>query len=182
MLRGVIRDADSGVAVVGASVLLQTAAAHGSAPHNAMLLRLASRRTDDRGEFSFRSVAEGSYRLVILPRAGTPFAGASAGPYTIGPASTLVEVTVALPHGVLLRARVHDPSGPVVGARLVLNRPGRAGLVRPLVTGSNGEVETSAVSAGRYSAIVQHGDRTSAEQVVQVPSNGTVQLEFVLPR
>jgi len=181
-LRGAVRDAHTGAAMSGVRVLVQSAATRGSAPHNAMLLRLESRRTNERGEFSFRAMAPGAYRLLALPPHGTPFAGASAGPFEIGPAHPTVEVAIALPRGVLVRARVHDTAGPVAGARLVLRAPGGALLDLPLSTNKNGELETSAVPEGAYLALVRESERVSTAQAVNVPASGTVQLEFVLPR
>ena len=81
--------------------------------------------------------------------------------------------------GVLLRARVHDPDGPVAGATVQLTATNGAALP-PLTTTADGLVESGDVPPGRYTATATHEQRASTPQLVDVPRSGTVQLEFVL--
>ncbi len=181
-LRGVVTDSHTDLRLAHVRVFVQSADTHGSAPHNAMLLRLQSRRTNARGEFAFRALPPGSYRLLALPKKKSPYAGTSTGLVAVGPEGSVANAAIALQRGVLVRVRVNDREGPVVGAQVILRPVGGSVPAGSGVTSAAGVLELRSVPAGSYEAFVQQKDRVSAVQIVQVPVAGTVQVEFVLPR
>jgi protocatechuate 3,4-dioxygenase beta subunit len=180
-LRGIVKDVQTGQPVKKVRVFVQAADTRGSAPHNNMLMRLQSRRTDVRGEFAFRSLPPGAYRLLALPPQQSPYAGSTSGVINVGPDGSVANTTIELSRGVLLRVGVHDRDGPVAGAKLILRST--TGLVpnTASVTAKDGTLELRSIPAGSYQALVQHKMRKSSMQVVRIPATGTVQLEFVLP-
>ncbi|WP_369221072.1 MFS transporter [Streptomyces sp. R39] len=136
-LAGLVRAADSGAPVAGATVVVTDV--RGDV--------LASQRTDGLGEFTVADLAPGTVTLAV----GSPEHRPRALPVEIAAAGT-TRVEVELPPGAHVRGTVRGAAGPLGDARVTLV-DAAGNVVGTTTTGDDGAYAFSDLDTGQYTVI-----------------------------